>query len=68
MSKEARALVGCQNESCAEQMSFTLDMVRMYNGHPICDMCYDEEMFANDNEDERAWDSLPKVTLANLRE
>ena len=67
MSK-IRVMVGCQNMRCAEEVSFHLDMVRMYKGLPICDVCYDEEMFAKDNGNEQAWDNLPKVSLIDLCE
>ena len=37
-----QVLVGCQIESCAEETSFHLDMVRVWKDKPICEECYIE--------------------------
>ncbi len=58
-----QALVGCQNESCAKEVSYHLDMVRLFDGKPICENCYDY----GDEDGNPYWDDLPPVTLAHLR-
>ena len=58
------AEISCQVQSCAEEVSFTLDLVRMYKGAPVCEVCYetrfckDTDQLANVEED---WDQLPEV-------
>ncbi len=69
MTAIIRALVGCQNQSCSEEVSYHLDMVRMFNGEPICENCYYEGDYgARDDSDALiiGWDALPLVTLADL--
>lgn len=57
-----QALVGCQNLDCAEEVSFPLDMVRLWNGAPVCRECH--ECGGHDI----AWDDLPAITLGDLSE
>ena len=42
MARTIRALVGCQSGDCASEVSYYLDMVRMFKGQPICEECYGE--------------------------
>ena len=60
MSK-IRALVGCQNQGCAEEVSYHLDMVAMFEGQPICQGCYENGEYG-----EGDWHDLPPVKLADL--
>ena len=62
MAGTIKALVGCQDIDCATEVSYHLDMVRLYQGEPVCEECY-REMCA-----EPAWSDLPPVTLADLCE
>ncbi len=62
MAVEIQALVGCQVQECAEEISYYLDMVRIYNGEPICQNCHD----GCQREDEPRWVELPEVTLEML--
>jgi len=34
-------LFGCQNEDCASEVSYLADMLRLYEGKPICEQCYE---------------------------
>ncbi|KKK50817.1 hypothetical protein LCGC14_3121240 [marine sediment metagenome] len=69
---KTRALVGCQNEDCAAEVSYHLDMVRRFEGGPICSDCYDERTEAIKTLDENAtcalWGELPAFTLSDLCE
>jgi hypothetical protein len=67
-----RALVGCQNEMCAAEVSYHLDMVRMHEGQPICEECWKDGGYATYDEatDEFVpdWHYLPAVELSDLCE
>lgn len=56
------ALVSCQNDACAIETSYHLDMVGLWRGLPICEECY-KEMRGEDDPD---WVDLPPVTLDML--
>lgn len=62
MGGTIQALVSCQNQGCAEEVTYPLDMVRMWRGKPICACCYDHETDDVDPD----WTDLPPVTLADL--
>ncbi len=59
------ALIGCQIEGCAEEVSHHLDMVMLYKGEPICQGCYEEVVTDEDRVD---WHDLPAIGLKDLRE
>jgi len=67
---EIQALVGCQVDNCAKEVSYPLDMVRLFKGKPICQNCY--EGWLHDYydislpEDNTIWGDLPKITLEML--
>ena len=61
------ALVSCQVQACAEECSFTLNMVRRLNNEPICEACH-EKIDPPFGCERRDWSSLPPVTLDQLRE
>ena len=54
-------LIGCQIPGCADEVSYPLDMMRMYNAAPICERCYAEviSVYAD-------WDELPNISLSDL--
>lgn len=62
MSK-IKVLVGCQVQKCAEEVSYHLDMVAMFEGQPICETCYIED---HPEEDAVDWSDLPSVTMEDL--
>ena len=68
MSK-IQALVVCQNEDCAAEVSYHLDMVRKLGGQPICQLCYEDGDYC-ERDDQGVltgrWDDLPPVTLTDL--
>lgn len=64
-----RILVGCQIDGCAEEVSYPLDMVAMYNGAPICETCYDDANYGDPDEDgipKIEWSDLPSIKLSDL--
>ncbi len=64
-----KALVGCQVEGCAEEVSYNLDMVAMFMGVPICETCYQDGDFGerdDDGEPKIDWNDLPPVKLSDL--
>ena len=68
---DIRALVGCQHEDCAAEVSYHLDMVRMFQNRPICQTCYEDGDYGTRDEDGdliQAWLDLSPVTLAELCE
>ena len=60
------ALVGCQVSECASEVSYHLDMVRMFEGKPICEECYMEMDLPTEEEDGDRWFDLPEITLKDL--
>ena len=70
MSK-IQILLGCQVQGCAEEVSYPADMLRLYNDKPICEVCYDDLVPVQyDDEDEELprafWDDLQLITLDDL--
>jgi len=64
------ALVVCQNDSCASEISYPLDQVSMFEGAPICQQCYEDGDYgARDDKDNLLvhWGDLPAVSLEDLR-
>ena len=61
MTGKIQALVACQIDDCAEEVSYPLDLVRMLNGLPICRECYEYHLMASP-----LWDDLPPVRLEDL--
>ena len=64
-----RALVSCQSGCCAEEVSYPLDMVKMFEGQPICQSCYEDGDMVERNADGEPlidWHDLPPVTLKDL--
>ena len=67
-----RALVGCQHNECAAEVSYHLDMVRMHEGQPICQECWEDGDYATYDETDDSfnpdWHDLPPVELSDLCE
>ncbi len=64
MTGKIQALVGCQNDDCAAEVSFHLDMVKLWKASPICQNCY-EYTIDGDLVD---WHELPDISLGDLCE
>ncbi len=67
--KKIQALVACQIEDCVCEVGYPLDMVRMYNKRPICEVCWDYEDNGGYDEDGNHtanWSDLPPVTMEDL--
>lgn len=62
MAGKFKALVKCQIQVCAEEVSKHLDQVALYKGKPICEWCYVEEVGGNAKD----WNKLPQITLGDL--
>ena len=70
MADKIMALVGCQVQSCAEEVSYILDLVMMFHGKPVCQSCYEDGIadFNDDGEPKVDWHDLPPVKLSDLSE
>ena len=42
----SKPLYGCSNPSCAEEVSYPAVMLRVYEGKPYCDCCWDDAPLA----------------------
>ncbi len=51
------AFFGCQDNSCAVEVSYPADMLKLFEGEPICQDCYDE---LRPSEDDPLWVHLPQ--------
>jgi len=60
-----KIMVSCQDQSCAEETSFDLDMVRMFEDKPICEKCY-VDFPAHPDDGVCDWSDLPEVTFMDL--
>ncbi len=64
-----QALAGCQNDTCAGEVSYSLDMVRLFDDQPICENCYDDGEYGKVDDDGvllTEWNDLPPVKLSDL--
>ncbi len=64
MTGKFQALVGCQNDACAAEVSHHLDMLRLWKDGPVCEDCYDNYL----GSDDQSWSELPRITLGDLCE
>ena len=62
--QKIQALVACQNESCAAEMTHHLNNVRMLDGLPICEVCYGIDHSESDTD----WTELQPVRMSDLGE
>ena len=54
---------GCSVEGCAEHCTYPAEMLRLWDGEPICQGCYD-----HDNYCRGSWSDLPPfITVENQR-
>lgn len=70
MTGTIKALVGCQNEYCATEVSYYLDMVRLLSGEPICQNCYEDGDYCKRDEDGELttkWCELSEISLEDLK-
>ena len=72
----ANALFGCQVEYCSEEISWTAENLRVHNGKPVCETCWDERVewdpsvpaveFGEDGEEiEPAWPDWHELQAFN---
>ncbi len=61
MTGTVEARVRCQIYHCAQEVSYCLDMVRLFGGRPLCQTCYE------DGDLLVSWADLPPVKLKDLR-
>lgn len=60
------ALVACQMDYCAAEITHHIADVRLYKDAPICEECYADVPYKS--EDDPQWRKLPRVTLDMLVE
>ena len=64
-----RAFVACQVQACAEEVSYPLDMVKIWKGEPICENCFNHDAATDDDGANLFdWNALPGITLKDLCE
>ena len=52
---EKTAMFSCQQQGCAEEVSYHADMLMLFEGEPICEGCYD---YLGVDEDAPLWCDL----------
>ncbi len=62
---QIQVMVGCQIQSCAEEVSYHLDMVKLWKGQPICQNCYEGAGHGDILTD---WGELPDISMEDLCE
>ena len=68
LTRTVKVLVNCQEQGCADECSYHLDMVRMWLGAPICQGCFeDTPRYDPDQDWEPKWSDLTPVELKDLR-
>lgn len=69
--KTFQVLTGCQIQECAEETSYRLDMLRWWNGAPLCADCFDEDILFSvpdkDGEPTVKWSDLEPLTIKQAR-
>ncbi len=66
MTGKIQALVACQIDDCAVEVSYPLDLVRMFKGKPICEVCHHYHA-PKAQTGTLEWDDLPPVRLEDLK-
>lgn len=59
-----QVLIGCQIPECASEVSYPLDMMKLFEGKPICQECFTFEIF--DSAGTADWGKLPDISLEDL--
>lgn len=65
---QIQVMVGCQIQSCAEEVSYHLDMVKLWEGQPICQNCYELSQVGGHGDESTEWSELPDISLEDLCE
>ena len=65
MTGTITALIGCQVQECALEVSRPLVMMRFFEGKPICEECYQEYSASVVGDTE--WSDLSKINLKDLK-
>ena len=60
--EKIRIMVSCQIQGCAEEVSYELDMVRLWKDKPICQNCWE----CGGGDTSPAWWDLPSIGLEHL--
>lgn len=63
MAGKFRAMVSCQIQGCAEEVSYNLDMVKLWKGAPICQNCWEGGGVGDEDQD---WYELPGIKMEDL--
>ena len=63
----AIALVGCQNDDCAAEVSYRLSMLRWWRDGPICEVCYEQEWMPEEDAERPDWSTLDPIKIDQLR-
>ncbi len=62
--------IPCQLPGCIEEVTHNLDLVRWYEGFPICEVCYETKVCVDTDQlanVECCWDELPEITVEDLK-
>jgi hypothetical protein len=54
-------LLGCDNDHCAQEVSYPLDMLRNFAGKAICEICYTDGEYGTED-----WNDLPVIMPHDL--
>ena len=63
MAGKFRAMVSCQIQGCAEEVSYNLDMVKLWKGEPICQNCWEGGGIGDEDTN---WHELPDISFEDL--
>lgn len=66
-----KILTVCQDEFCAEETSYPLDMLRWWDRKPICERCFNDlpypDVLKDNGEDVVKWTELRQLQRSEAR-
>ena len=69
---EVEPVFGCQHKECATEVSYPADMLRIWDGKPICEFCFDDlpmidRQKGDDEDDWITWSDLDPFVPEHVR-